>query len=176
MKSIEVVAVGPVGRPALESVAAALRREYGVPCSVSYASVDPAPALHPERRQYHSTEILQMLSALRLPGRTLGVTHADLYIPILTFVFGEAQLNGTCALVSTHRLSETFYGLPFDDRLSHERLMKCAIHEIGHTEGLIHCDDQQCVMAAAHAVEWLDLKGPARCEECRERCASHQHC
>ena len=27
--------------------------------------------------------------------RLLGVTELDLYIPILTFVFGEAQMGGT---------------------------------------------------------------------------------
>ena len=35
-----------------------------------------------------------------IPGELLGVTAVDLYIPILTFVFGEAQIGGPCGLVS----------------------------------------------------------------------------
>jgi len=54
----------------------------------------------------------------------------DLYIPILTFVFGEAQLTDTGALVSTHRLRPEFYGMPQDPRLVQERLLKEAIHEL----------------------------------------------
>ena len=42
----------------------------------------------------------------------LGVTAVDLYIPILTFVFGEAQMGGPCSIVSYHRLRQEFYGLP----------------------------------------------------------------
>ena len=32
------------------------------------------------------------------PGKVLAVTDQDLFIPILTFVFGEAQLNGRAAV------------------------------------------------------------------------------
>lgn len=99
----------------------------------------------------------------------VGVTDVDLYIPILSFVFGEAQLGGHIAVVSYHRLHQQFYGLPRDDSLLRERLVKEAIHEAGHTLGLTHCDDYDCVMAASHAVEWLDLKGAGFCGACRER-------
>ncbi|MBI4462937.1 MAG: archemetzincin, partial [Acidobacteria bacterium] len=65
--------------------------------------------------------------------RLLGITALDLYVPVLTFVFGEAQLSGRCALVSAHRLREEFYGLPPSNDLFHERLVKEAVHELGHT-------------------------------------------
>jgi len=71
-------------------------------------------------------------------------------------------------VVSYHRLTQEFYGLPSDPALLTERLVKVAIHEVGHTAGLTHCDDYECVMAATHAVEWLDLKGAAFCGECRK--------
>jgi len=101
--------------------------------------------------------------------RLLAVTDADLYIPILTFVFGEAQLGGKCALVSTHRLRQEFYGLPPDRDLLMERLLKESVHELGHTVELTHCDDYRCVMAASHAVEWIDLKDSTFCPECEAR-------
>jgi len=104
--------------------------------------------------------------------RVLGVTAADLYIPILTFVFGEAQLRGQCALVSLHRLRQEFYGLPADPGLLRERLLKEAVHELGHTLELTHCDDYGCVMAASHSVEWIDLKGAVPCSVCQRKVAA----
>jgi archaemetzincin len=94
------------------------------------------------------------------------VTTLDLFIPILTFVFGEAQLRGPCALVSLHRLREEFYGLPGNDALLRARLVKESVHELGHTLGLRHCRDWQCVMASTHDVQRLDLKSQAYCPSC----------
>jgi predicted Zn-dependent protease len=128
---------------------------YPSPSPAPVATAAPPPAALPSRT---------------VPGEILvGVTDVDLYIPILSFVFGEAQLGGHIAVVSYHRLHQQFYGLPRDDSLLRERLVKEAIHEAGHTRGLTHCDDYDCVMAASHAVEWLDLKGAGFCASCRGR-------
>ncbi len=101
--------------------------------------------------------------------RLLGVTEFDLYIPILTFVFGEAQLGGSAAVVSYHRLMQEFYGLPADLDLLANRLLIEAVHELGHTLRLTHCHDYQCAMAPSHAVEWIDIKDSGFCEECLAR-------
>jgi archaemetzincin len=98
--------------------------------------------------------------------KLLGVTAEDLYIPILTFVFGEAQVGGKLAIVSTHRLRQEFYGLPEDKPRLAQRLLTEAVHELGHTLELTHCDDYRCVMAASHAVEWIDIKDATFCREC----------
>jgi len=90
-----------------------------------------------------------------------------LYIPILTFVFGEAQMGGPCAVLSGHRLRQEFYGLPADQRVFRQRVLKEAVHELGHTLNLTHCDDYRCVMASSHAVEWIDLKEEELCPACR---------
>jgi archaemetzincin len=164
--TLTLVPIGTIAPTALGAVRDALRTEYRVPCAIAPFTADPSRTLHPERRQYHSTELLASLAALPIRDRVIGVTALDLYIPILTFVFGEAELGGRCAVISSHRLDETFYGLPADSALATTRLIKCAIHEIGHTHGLVHCDDYECVMAAAHSVEWLDLKGERLCERC----------
>jgi archaemetzincin len=99
----------------------------------------------------------------------LGIVSSDLFIPILTFVFGEAQLHGACALVSTFRLRQEFYGLPADLELLKERLLKESAHELGHTLGIAHCDDYNCVMAPSHGIEWIDLKKRSFCPLCRMR-------
>ena len=142
-----------------------------MPCEILPAGLSPDFAYHAERQQYHSSEILARMQEFVGDGcwRLLAVTDADLYIPILTFVFGEAQLGGKCALVSTHRLRQEFYGLPPDRDLLMERLLKESVHELGHTVELTHCDDYRCVMAASHAVEWIDLKDSTFCPECEAR-------
>jgi archaemetzincin len=103
--------------------------------------------------------------------RILGVTCVDLYIPILTFVFGEAQMGGPCAVVSAHRLRQEFYGLPSDRNMLQDRLIKEAVHEVGHTLELTHCNDYRCAMAPSHAVEWIDLKDSSLCSTCIARVA-----
>ncbi len=98
--------------------------------------------------------------------RFLAVADVDLYIPILKYVFGEAQIGGPCAVVSTYRLRQEFYGLDADDALLRQRLLKECVHEIGHTLDLRHCQDYRCVMASSHAVEWIDLRETYLCEAC----------
>lgn len=95
-----------------------------------------------------------------------GVTSLDLFIPILTYLFGEAQLKGHCAVVSLHRLREEFYGLPPNPELLLHRVVKESVHELGHVSGLRHCLDWHCVMASTHDVERLDLKGEEYCSSC----------
>jgi len=82
-------------------------------------------------------------------------------------VFGEAQIGGPCGLVSAHRLRQEFYGLPPNAEMLGQRLLKEAVHEVGHTLALTHCEDYQCAMAPSHAVEWIDLKDVSLCETCR---------
>ena len=170
MRPVRLVPVGAADARLLDAVSKSLAREFRTRCAVADGPLDAAFAHHPERNQYHSTAILEQLS--RANGEkevAVGVTHLDLYIPILTFVFGEAQLGGSCALVSYHRLHQEYYGLPADRALLQERLVKEAVHEVGHTAGLTHCDDYECVMAASHSVEWLDVKGSSMCDECRDK-------
>jgi archaemetzincin len=162
-------AAGHPGLEILEHLAVGLARTFVTPCRVMPGAVDSSFALEPGRKQYHSTAILQRLERTADPDvRILGVTALDLYVPVLTFVFGEAQLEGNCAVVSTARLREEFYGLPRRDDLVRERLLKEAVHELGHTFGLRHCPDWQCVMASSHAVERLDIKSAEFCASCRQ--------
>lgn len=136
-------------------------------CRVRPERLDVAFARDSLRNQYYSTAILQAMQSRAEPGaRLLAVTSLDLYVPVLTFVFGEAQLGGGCAVVSSHRLREEFYGLPAREELLWERLVKEAAHELGHTFGLRHCDDWRCVMTSSHAVERLDVKGRDFCGAC----------
>lgn len=126
-------------------------------------------AFDPNRKQYNSSLLLKQLIASppREAEKILGVVDVDLFIPILTFVFGEAQLKGIGSVVSLHRLHSQFYGLPEDRELTTERLVKEAIHELGHTFGLIHCSQPQCVMNSSTYVENIDQKPAELCPLCQ---------
>jgi len=158
----------PPGLDLLEFVAASLARQFRTPCRIRPEPFDVSFAADAARGQYYSTAILQQLEARAEGGaRVLGVTASDLFVPVLTFVFGEAQLDGRCAVVSTARLDDAFYGLPPNEALLRQRLIKEAVHELGHTFGLRHCPDWSCVMASSHGVERLDIKNAEFCGDCR---------
>jgi archaemetzincin len=128
--------------------------------------VDIAWALDPSRGQYEARRLLELLAALPEPGWVLGVTDVDLFQPVLTFVIGEAYLDGRAAVVSTYRLSEERVGLPPDPELLYQRLLKEAVHEIGHCWGLVHCRNPDCVMYASAVAEDVDLKRAEPCRAC----------
>jgi archaemetzincin len=171
MKKLDLLPIGDLDERLLENLAGALTGSLRVPCRILEPPLDPRFAFHPERGQYHSSELLAAMQpyAADRAWRVLGVTAVDLYIPILTFVFGEAQMGGPCAIVSLHRLQQEFYGLPRDHGILMDRLAKEAVHEVGHTLDLTHCDDYSCAMAPSHAVEWIDLKEVSLCSSCQSR-------
>jgi len=174
MKLVHLLPVGKVDGALLRDLGRAIPRSLPVACEIFPAELDPTPSYHAERQQHHSSEILQRMQALVRPQdwRLLAVTDVDLYIPILKYVFGEAQMGGPCAVVSTHRLHQEFYGLDRDDALLGQRLLKESVHELGHTLDLRHCQDYTCVMASSHSVEWIDLRESTLCDSCRSKIKS----
>ena len=136
---------------------------------VHWASKErPRHAYDPRRRQHASGVILKwLLEAGPGAGKVLGVTDRDLFIPILTYVFGEGQLGGGAAVVSTARLMEDVDLI--GPKLLLERLAKEAVHEVGHAFGLLHCATPDCVMARSAGIRNVDEKRPELCAECRGR-------
>ncbi len=159
----------------VEDLCTSIRRAFRVPARIRQVHLDIEQFFDTQRVQYNSSEIISALDRLspRVNGqersKLLGVASDDLFIPILTYVFGEAQLGGDVAVVSYHRLMNERYGLPADRALLFLRLEKEAFHELGHSYGLIHCQNQNCVMYASTYVEDIDLKGSLFCRSCRLR-------
>jgi archaemetzincin len=172
MNSILLVPISPVEGRILESLPAALARVFACPVEIEdSAPLDPTFAFDASRNQFNSTKLLASLLDRfpNLGGKVLGVTVADLFIPVLTYVFGEAQLGGPAAIVSTYRLDDSLYGLPENEELLRERSLKEAVHELGHTFGLYHCTNFECVMHSSTAAEEIDLKRDEFCPRCRTK-------
>jgi archaemetzincin len=179
VKFIYVLPLGNPDRKLLAGLVPAVWESLRIPVEVRECPIELDPFYDEGRGQYNSTAILQHLKqhpsiAQRLPllntpgnAALLAVVPHDLFIPILTFVFGEAELGGTAAVVSYHRLENERYGLPADRELLSRRLQKEALHELGHTLGLLHCPEQACVMRSSTNVDEIDLKGVEFCAECR---------
>ncbi len=131
---------------------------------------NPRYAFTETRGQYNSKLILERLvrccpsDAVRL----IGITQVDLFVPILKYVFGLAEVEGRSSIISIHRLRPEFYEqLPAPDLLL-ERVEKTALHELGHTLGLTHCRDRRCVMYSSTQIEHTDYKRSECCPGCRE--------
>ncbi|MGQ9917800.1 MAG: archaemetzincin family Zn-dependent metalloprotease [Bryobacteraceae bacterium] len=131
----------------------------------------PAAALDVRRGQWSAPALLEAVLASLPDGipKALGATGADLFIPMLSFVYGQAQLKGRAGVVSVARLRQQFYGLPGNDALLEERARKEAVHEAGHLLGLAHCTAPGCVMRLSVQVGQIDLKGEALCATCAAR-------
>ena len=141
----------------------------------------PTDSYDARRQQHSSTRILRWLIENRPhpAAKIVAITDADLFIPILTFVYGEAQLGGSAAVVSTARLVSD-NGFRPDAALLTARLQKECLHELGHTFGLLHCPLPTCVMARSVNLVQVDAKNPALCYDCQLRYAEiskqgHEH-
>ena len=170
MDTLRVVPFSVDNTDVVSSIIQSLGGIFEVKVKIGNSPINFEDSYDRDRNQYHSTELIRYLLNLYPDKDTkiLGITSLDLFIPILTFVFGEAQFNGTVAVVSSYRLKTEFYGLPPDSKLLAERLEKESIHELGHTFGLIHCPLYECVMHSTTCVEEIDLKLSSFCPACRK--------
>jgi len=168
VNALYLVAIGSVPEGALEWIENAAAEWFPLPLRRLPGLPIPEAAYDRKRGQYQSVEIMKMLAQVAPPDarRVLGVTNVDLAIPMLSFLFGQAQLDGPIAVVSLCRLHQEFYGLAADESLLRERTVKEVLHELGHTFGLVHCPEQKCAMSLATHIELVDAKAEQYCARC----------
>jgi archaemetzincin len=128
-----------------------------------------------KRKQYRSNLILGEMQAYGAKQKDLdcilGVVDADIFVPELRFVFGEACFPGKVALISLWRLKPEFYGDAPDETIFLSRVVKESVHEIGHTLGLRHCFRHSCVMHFSNSIFDTDIKQTMPCDECYTKAA-----
>jgi archaemetzincin len=167
--SIELISFGYFENDFLEKIADAVTREYNIPVHIKEGHLDLSEYYDPARRQYNGNLLLKIVDSQYGSGsiKTFGLFYVDLFIPILTYIFGQAFLGGRTAIASIYRLSNERYGMKEIDNYLLSRFTKEVIHELGHTFGLIHCHVPACVMGSSTYVEDIDQKSSTLCNKCR---------
>lgn len=160
-----IVPIGKIDKTLLENLSTVLYKIFNMQFIIEDPLDIPKHAFDFKRGQYDSSKVLKELH--RYKGkRVLGVIDKDLCAPKLNFVFGQADLPGAYAVISITRLSQEFYGLPKNDKIFFDRVVKEAVHELGHTYGLHHCSNPECVMFFSNSLLDTDRKGSSFCESC----------
>jgi archaemetzincin len=172
--SVALVAVGSASAVPAE-LQPALEVSFNCRVDLAPAIALPRSAYDPTRGQYLSTRLLDELARLRRPEweRVLGIADVDLHVADLNFVFGEADARRGVAVFSLARLRPGPAEPQAGARFLHRAIVE-AVHELGHTWGLGHCDDAGCVMWFSNTLAETDHKRPEFCDAHRRRLSEAQ--
>ena len=165
--TIAISSIGDLDATLLQQVKRDIKQVFGYPVEFHLLLKDVTFALDSARHQYHSTIILEKLDSLAPSHavKVLAIVQVDLFIPILTHVFGEAQLGGKACVISTHRLQEEI-SLVGGFKTFCKRVSKEAVHELGHTFNLRHCKERSCIMHYCRTLSDVDRKTDQLCRYC----------
>jgi len=168
MKWICILPIGDMDQSLLEELSETIAHTFSRKVRILEGREKPHFAYDSKRQQYMSVPVLGRVlqCADAETEKILGVTDVDICVPVLRFVFGQAQLSGRAALLSIARLQQQFYGLPEDRRLLVTRAKKEAAHELGHTYGLVHCRTPRCVMHYSNSIREVDARPLEFCSDC----------
>lgn len=174
IQKICILPLGKVDRELIRVIGGEVESTFGFDVEILPNHLTPAMAFNAARGQYSSTGILRRLSEFTPSEalKILSVTNKDLYVVQMSYVFGEAMVDGPFSVISTARLDPEFYGEPHDDALFIERTIKEAVHELGHTFGLHHCRENGCVMVFSSNITDTDHKSAKFCARCGEQLAA----
>ena len=168
-QELVLISHGSFEKEFLEKIAAGVTQEFHLPVGIQGSHIDLSDFYDPMRRQYDGNRLLKVLDSLSPAQnfKNVGLFRVDLFIPILTYIFGQAALNGRTGIASLYRLRNEHYGMKKDEDLLLDRFRKVIIHEIGHMFGLVHCYVPTCVMRSSTYVEDIDQKSQNLCIKCR---------
>ncbi|NVN95954.1 MAG: archaemetzincin family Zn-dependent metalloprotease [Bacteroidetes bacterium] len=170
LQKITLISFGYFDHDFLQNIAKKIHDEFFITAQVKEAYFDLSDFYDPARRQYDANQLLHYIEKNYSAddAKTIGLFNVDLFIPIFTYIFGQAFLNGRTGIASAYRLSNERYGIDADAELMQERFAKEIIHELGHTFGLKHCHVSDCIMRSGTYVEDIDQKNSGFCQTCND--------
>lgn len=136
---VDIVPFQGVSEALINNLVLDLRR-YQIRARVRETDKLPADAFNPAKSKYIADQVLTFIKA-SYHERVLGVISEDMYRYILEYIRGFADLPGRGAVISVYRLKSIR-----DEQLYRSHVCELALHELGHTFGLEHCKDENCVM------------------------------
>jgi archaemetzincin len=171
VSELSIVPINSIDVALLTRLAVCLEERFLYRFVVRTPLAVPKSVLNSVRKQLFFGSIAAKLCAVYEPreGILLGVTDFDLYKTSHQFIFGSANPAQRCAVVSIHRLRAEYYGEQPDENALFQRLLKEAVHEIGHTLGLKHCYNARCAMYYSNSVFDTDNKHSQFCDACDKR-------
>ena len=168
--NIDLIPIGEIDPGILQQLKNGLEAVFGCPVRIDKSIEIPEDAFDRTRDQYLSDTLLDRLRQRKQKSeRLLGVTEADIFTHGLNFVFGQADGVNRVAVISLNRLRDEQSALEGGEQLLLERSLKEAVHELGHTLGLVHCGDVKCVMHFSNSLVDTDVKGLYFCSRCRPK-------
>lgn len=167
-QAITLISYGQFEINFLSKIAEKITEIFLLPVVIEEKYIELSGFYDPARRQYDANKLLKEIDISSSPDsiKTIGVFHVDIFIPIFTYIFGQAFLNGRTGIASLYRLKNELYGIEPDNDLLLERFSKVIVHELGHAFGLIHCHTPSCVMLSSTYMEDIDQKELKLCNKC----------
>jgi archaemetzincin len=174
VECIKLIPVGLFDKILIEKVSIEIFRVYQKHVVIQELRIDLSEYYDAQRRQYNAHNLLKLIDEKYAEPncKTIGLFQVDIFIPIFTYIFGQAYINGKSAIASLYRLSNELYGLSEDRELLNARFCKVVLHELGHTFGLKHCINYQCIMRVGSYVEDIDQKLDSLCLTCNSELES----
>lgn len=182
-KIVGLLSSGTVSPLTMEVLAGHIQGLLSLPAEILGSFAPPDGAFHQPRNQYNAAVLLQFLAgppdsqvaetdayqqARSEYLRVMGVTSFDLFLPIFTHVYGEAQISGRAAVISLFRLQSGADGGAVSQEAFLARAAKVAIHELLHTFGLVHCRHAHCLMRPVTKITDLDELPLILCRSCAQ--------
>ena len=167
---VDVVPVGDVPAAVKREASTALRSVYNADVSMQAEQPLPDDAYDAGRGQYRAERFIELASRIGTGAKNIAITAEDLYYRRRNYVFGLAYLDGNGSVISTYRLQTSSDGGISTKSASEvfaDRIRKEVIHEVGHTLGLEHCDNNRCVMNFSPTVREVDVKEEHLCGSCQ---------
>jgi len=165
---IGILPLGDIPEITAKSIAGHILGHLRLPVDILPPIAPPDFALNERRLQYDAGSILKTMECARNDTyeKLIGVVDVDLFVPILTYVFGEAKQGGRCGVVSIYRLKKNSDGTPVKTAVQLERTAKVALHELGHLFDLHHCMEERCLMHFSGGMVDLDRTPLYYCRYC----------